>query len=137
MNKKNMKEYRVWLAMKARCNAPSQTKGYYKRDGIKVCDRWLHSFSNFIEDMGYMPSPEYSIERINIRMGYEPGNCKWIPQRDQPKNRRTSLFYDVNGKRMCLKDWARHYGMNYWTLYARVRKRKIPFSEAIKGVTND
>ena len=67
MNKKSIKEYRVWRAMKARCYAPSQTKGNYKEYHIGVCERWKNSFSAFIEDMGMMPDETcrsgYSFER--------------------------------------------------------------------------
>lgn len=117
MNKRTMKEYRVWKAMKARCYAPSQTKGYYKQNHIEVCDRWKDSFDNFIEDMGMMPDDSYSIERIDISKNYEPSNCKWIPQRDQSKNRSNTIWVIYNGKTMCLKDAARELGVKYTTLY--------------------
>ena len=41
MNKKSMKEYRVWRAMKARCYAPSQTKGNYKEYHIGGNCIWI------------------------------------------------------------------------------------------------
>lgn len=31
MNKKSIKEYRIWKAMKSRCYSPSQQNGYYKK----------------------------------------------------------------------------------------------------------
>ena len=61
-------------------------KGYYKKDSIQVCERWKNSFENFIEDMGMMPSEEYSIERIDYNKDYCPENCKWILQKEQSKN---------------------------------------------------
>ena len=117
MNKKTLKEYRIWKAMKARCYAPSQNKGNYKKNKITVCDRWLHSFDNFIEDMGWMPDYSYSIERIDVKKGYQPDNCIWIPRREQSKNRCNSHMYNVNGQAMCLKDVARMIGVKYTTLY--------------------
>lgn len=122
MNKKSLKEYRIWRAMKARCYAPSQTKGYYKQNRIKVCDRWLHSFENFINDMGAMPSNDYSIERIDVLGDYEPNNCKWIPQRDQSKNRSNSIFVNYEGEKICLKEYSRRVGIPYPTVYQRYRK---------------
>lgn len=120
MNKKSIKEYRIWKAMKARCYAPSQQKGGYKKNHIQVCDRWLHSYENFIADMGKMPDESYSLERIDVYGNYEPSNCIWIPMRDQPKNRSNCLFYTYEGKKMILKDWAREYGIKYGTLYRRI-----------------
>ncbi len=122
MNKKNMKEYRIWKAMKARCYAPSQTKGYYKQNNIQVCDRWRNSFDNFIHDMGAIPSDDYSIERIDVSKDYEPANCKWIKQTDQPKNRNNTIWMNYNGKTMCLKDVARETGMKYSRLYMAYRR---------------
>ena len=131
MNKRSMKEYRIWKAMKSRCYAPSQNKGLYKQFGIKVCDRWLHDFDAFLFDMGRMPSDEYSIERIDVKGNYCPENCKWIPMKDQPKNRSNSRFFTHDGKTMCLKDWARYYGIKYTTLYGRITRYKMPFETAV------
>ena len=43
---------------------------------------------NFIKDMGYKPSPEFSIDRINNNGNYEPSNCRWTTLSVQMKNRR-------------------------------------------------
>lgn len=131
MNKKALKEYRIWKSMKSRCYSPSQTKGYYKKDNIQVCERWKNSFENFIEDMGMMPSEEYSIERIDYNKDYCPENCKWILQKEQSKNRRNILIYTYDGKTMILKDWARYLGLSYSMLHKRIKKG-VPFEQAIK-----
>ncbi|BAU12869.1 hypothetical protein LEP3755_34020 [Leptolyngbya sp. NIES-3755] len=51
------REYGIWNQMKDRCS--NRNKVYYKDyggRGIKVCDRWLDSFENFLQDMGPRPS---------------------------------------------------------------------------------
>jgi len=80
--------YVSWSHMKTRCLNPKYEffKDYGGR-GIAICDRWKNSFDNFLQDMGERP-PGYSIERVDVNGNYEPSNCKWIPVRDQPKNRR-------------------------------------------------
>ena len=30
-----------------------------------MCERWVHSFENFLADMGIKPSPKHSIDRID------------------------------------------------------------------------
>ena len=122
MNKKSMKEYRIWKAMKSRCYAPSQNKGCYKQFGIQVCDRWRNDFEAFLQDMGSIPGEDYSIERLDVHKDYCPDNCIWIPMKDQPKNRSTTIFITLGEKTMCLKDWAREIGVKYSTLYMKYRR---------------
>lgn len=75
--------------MKARCTNPKgKDWNRYGGRGIRVCDRWLNSFENFLADMGRRPGPGYSIERKENDGNYEPGNCCWATAKDQAKNRR-------------------------------------------------
>ena len=53
-----------------------------------MCNRWLHSFQNFLSDMGRKPTPEHSIDRINNDGNYEPSNCRWATRSQQMRNRR-------------------------------------------------
>jgi hypothetical protein len=90
------KEYTTWISIKQRCNNKNN-KNYnnYGGRGIKVCDRWLNSFENFLEDMGRKPKG-YSIERINNNGNYEPNNCKWIPINKQYENKRRNKKAKLN-----------------------------------------
>ena len=53
-NLSKTKEYKNWLHMKERCYN-SNTKGYeyWGGRGIKVCDKWLNSFENFLSHLLY------------------------------------------------------------------------------------
>jgi hypothetical protein len=82
-------EWTSWRSMKRRCEDPKNNAFiYYGGRGIKVCDRWAHSFENFLADMGKKPVPGYSLGRIDVNGNYEPGNCKWESPREQVRNRR-------------------------------------------------
>ena len=81
-------EYRVWASMKNRCSNKRDTKnfGLYGANGITVCERWQTSYQRFLADVGRRPGPEYSLDRINSRGHYEPGNVRWATKSVQAKN---------------------------------------------------
>jgi len=90
-------EYSVWVTMIDRCENPNNSVfKHYGGRGIKVCERWRHSFVAFLEDMGPRPPSVpnrkrslYSIDRFPNNDGnYEPDNCRWATQKQQVSNRR-------------------------------------------------
>lgn len=76
--------YSVWVGMKRRCKDPA-FKDFVKYGalGIEVCDRWDSSFVAFLADMGERPSRDHSIDRLDPRKNYEPGNCRWASSIEQ------------------------------------------------------
>ncbi len=108
-------EYIKWSSMKVRC-AEYSKKAYpgHAGKGVKICQRWLDSFSNFYDDMGPIPSPSHSIDRIDNDGCYEPGNCRWATKSQQSINKglyanNTSGYRGVfrSGKR-----WTAGVGLN-------------------------
>lgn len=82
--------YKTWVSMKERCLNPNHKfyKNYGGR-GIKVCDRWINSFPNFLLDMGDRPNG-FTLDRINNDGNYEPSNCRWATKIEQINNRRNT-----------------------------------------------
>ncbi len=91
-------EYRAWWAMRDRCTNPAHRNwANYGGRGITVCDRWMNSFDNFLEDMG--PRPDgMSLDRIDNEKGYGPGNCRWTTMVVQNNNRRRRKDTNPNPK---------------------------------------
>jgi hypothetical protein len=86
-------EYETWCRIRERCyNQRCSRYEIYGGRGITVCDRWLHSFENFLADMGERPSPKHSIDRIDVNGNYEPGNCRWATARVQARNQRKTIL---------------------------------------------
>lgn len=78
-NKTKHINYRSWQAMKARCyDKNNQRYKNYGGRGITVCDRWINSFENFVEDMGEKPSKKHTLDRKEIDGNYTPENCRWL-----------------------------------------------------------
>ena len=82
-------EYQSWLGMRARCLNPKHfAYEYYGGRGIRICNRWLLSFADFLSDMGERPTLKHTLERLNNDGNYEPSNCVWATRAVQAKNKR-------------------------------------------------
>lgn len=82
-------EYKVWANMKSRCNNPNAHNYHnYGARGIKVCERWMNSYNDFISDMGRRPDG-LTLGRIDNNGNYEPSNCRWETWSQQLSNRRS------------------------------------------------
>ena len=113
--------YGIWCGMLARCYSRTHhAYRLYGARGITVCERW-HTFANFMADMGSRPSPNHSIDRINSRGNYEPGNCRWATRAEQATNTsRVRRFLLLDGSSLCCSEVARYLAMpagSFWRLY--------------------
>ena len=87
-------EWLCWNNMKYRCRNPNAANfKYYGGRGIKVCDRWVASYEDFLSDMGRKPSAAHSIDRIDVNGNYEPTNCRWATSSEQKRNQRRWLAH--------------------------------------------
>lgn len=104
---------KIWKQMKIRCLNPNHStyKSYGGR-GIKVCDRWLNSFEDFLKDMGHPPTPSHTLDRINGNGNYCPENCRWATRIEQASNTSRNVLLDFKGERMTMAGWSRKTGLS-------------------------
>lgn len=82
-------EYASWASMKTRClNTKHKDYPYYGGRGISICDRWVDSFQDFLEDMGKKINKGDSLDRINPNGDYCKENCRWATKEMQRFNQR-------------------------------------------------
>lgn len=114
--------YHSWCGVITRCINPNH-KNYmdYGGRGITVCERWSHSFKNFLEDMGERPKG-MSIDRINNDGNYYKENCKWSTITEQNRNMRNNVRLTFNGKIKLQADWAKEWEINPVVISYNIRK---------------
>ena len=123
---KSTRTYRLWQAMKNRCNRLNQD---YSARGIVYDKRWDY-FENFFADMGEAPEG-MSLDRVNVDGNYEKSNCQWATKEQQANNTRANVFVEYNGKRQTLAQWAKELNMNYDKLRSRIVRYKWSLERAL------
>ena len=106
--------------MKERCLNPNHKSfNRYGGRGITICQRWLDSFQNFLDDMGTMPIG-MSLDRKDVNGNYEPGNCRWATSEEQANNKANNRVLEFKGKKQTIAQWAREVGMSREALRHRL-----------------
>lgn len=121
--------YKVWMVIKDRCTNPNNKSHarYYDR-GIRLCDEWFdfEVFREWALKNGFdenAPQGKCTIERVDNNKGYSPDNCIWADAKVQRRNQEKCKYYEYNGERHILTDWAKILGVSYGVLsYALHRK---------------
>ena len=89
--------YNRWKSIRQRCRNPRhQRYPDYGGRGIDMSPLW-DDFKRFALDVGLPPLlggvpnfRDYSLDRIDVHRGYEPGNVRWADLYTQGGNRRAS-----------------------------------------------
>ena len=119
---KFISEYHIYKSMIFRClNSNNSAFFNYGGRGIQVCQRWLNSFEDFLEDMGPRPGPEYSIDRIDNNGDYCPENCRWATKIEQANNTRVNVRKVFNNEEMTITQWGRKLNIRVKVLESRFK----------------
>lgn len=113
--------YFRWYEIKNRC-LRSERKDWprYGGRGIQMCTRWF-TFENFIADVGQPPFPGAQLDRIDNDGDYEPGNVRWVTNRENQMNASTAVLVTVDGKQLNWKVWAAQLGVSHQALSYRAK----------------
>jgi len=81
-------EYRAWVSMRSRVSKKNKrVSALYAERNITICPEWS-SFEQFLADMGPIPHPGWTLDRIDNDRGYAKDNCRWADCQVQSQNRR-------------------------------------------------
>lgn len=132
--------YGIWIGIKRRTeNQKCPSFKNYGGRGIKICDEWKKSFTTFASDVGLRPAG-HSLERLDNNGPYSKWNCVWATREEQSRNTRQNVMLTMEGKTLCMKDWAKSLGIPYSTIADRVRRygrdqiSKILFKGSLKEI---
>ena len=120
--------YRIWDNIRGRTLRPNNTyfKNYGGR-GIKLYEPWREfvPFMQWALANGY--TDQLSIDRTDNDGPYSPENCRWVAHKDQDRNKRTNVWIDYNGERICQQDLADRLGVHYSTINYRLKTGKLKY----------
>jgi hypothetical protein len=124
-------EFRIWTDMKRRCNNPNRPdyKNYGGR-GIKVCDDWSESFESFLMDMGNRPKGK-TLDRKDNEGPYDKHNCVWSTYKEQGRNTRFNVRYEVFGALLTMPELSEKYGIKEETIRSRIKLRGWDIAKAV------
>lgn len=118
-------EYRAWRRMLQRCYLPKNPSyARYGGRGITVHPSWKKDFMAFLRDLGPIPSPGMSLDRIDNDQDYKPGNCRWATAKEQANNRGDNVRIETPWGKMTLSQAAEKAGICPTVLRLRTKHWK-------------
>lgn len=129
---KRTKLYTCWRRMIARCeNSKDPRYADYGGRGIKVFHEWkvFADFRRWARMNGYRPG--LTIERDDVDGNYWPGNVRWIPLARQARNKRNTLWVELQGKRVSLAEACERLSVDYRRTWERMKRYGWSFEQAV------
>ena len=139
-NLRRCKIYNTWLRMRHRCLGKSKDALYYKDRGITICDEWRDDYDAFRAwAIKSGVRKDLTLDRIDNDGPYSPGNCRWITQSDQNRNKRyvvTPRTRRLTPEQVALLRLRRKAGESLGALAAEIGMSKGHICKLVGRVTN-
>jgi len=123
--------------MNQRCHNP-KNKDYpnYGGRGIFVCDLWRESYEAFMMYIGKKPTPAHTIERLDVNVGYQPGNVTWATRDERARNKRNNVRVTINKVTKTVVEWTEDplCGVPLKTIYKRIERGWDPREAVLSPV---
>lgn len=116
----NSPEYTSFHHAKHHCNN-GKSMHYHCYGGRGIEFRFT-SFLEFYNHIGPKPTPQHSLDRIDVNGHYEIGNVRWATKKEQADNRRTNHHITINGETLTVHQWADKVGMFAFNIFSRISK---------------
>ena len=120
---KRLPEYTAHRNMLARCYNENNTfYPDYGGRGIRVFPEWLgpKGFETWFAHIGSRPSPEHSLDRIDVNGDYAPGNVRWATREEQSNNKRNNVQLTHENQTKSISQWAKITGIHRTTIKSRL-----------------
>lgn len=125
------KDFNVWRNIKERTTNPNSPHyKFYGAKGIRMCDEWINDPESFISYIYNLPNYRkkgYSIDRIDYKGNYEPGNVRYETNHIQGTNKgmkknNTSGYEGVQFSKNTINHWQSRITVNQKTIYLGCHK---------------
>jgi hypothetical protein len=86
-----------------------------------MAEEWVNDFAAFAQHVGPDPGNKFDIGRIDNDAGYVPGNIRWETRSQNTRNRRSTFWVEINGRRMSLKEACERRNVPYKKAWRRLK----------------
>lgn len=114
-------EYQAYRNAYYRCTREKDPR--YTSYGERGIEFRFSDFVQFFEDVGFRPSADHSLDRIDTDGHYEPGNVRWAKRKAQARNKTTNRLVNLFGEERPLSEWCEILGVPYKRAHDRIVAR--------------